>query len=64
MGKQQRLGTTGREAIAIAEAHRTNVTDDVVWMHCAEAFNVSEPAIKIARIRDSSKPTTGVVLHA
>ena len=64
VGKQNRLGTKGKEAIAIAEAHRTNITDPMVWMHCEEAFNVSEPAIKIARIGDSSKPTMGIVLHA
>ena len=64
IAKQQRLGTKGRDAIAIAEAHRTNVTDPAVWMHCEEAYNVPEPAIKIARIGDSSKPTMGVVLHA
>ena len=64
IAKQQRLGTKGRDSIAIAEAHRTNVTDPAVWMHCEEAFNVSEPAIKIARIGDSSKPTMGIVLHA
>jgi len=64
IAKQQRLGTKGRDAISIAEAHRTNVTDPAVWLHCEEAFNVSEPAIKIARIGDSSKPTMGIVLHA
>ena len=64
VAKQQRQGTKGGEAINVAEAHRTNVTDPEVWKHCEGAFNVSEPAIKIARIGGSSKPTMGIVLDA
>ena len=63
VAKQQRQGTKGRKAIDVAEAHRTNVTDPEVWRYCEEAFNVSEPAIKIACIGDPSKPTMGIVLN-
>ena len=64
VSKQQRNGEKGRASIAVAEAHRTSLTDPEVWKMIEEAWLVSEPAIKLARVGDSAKPTMGMVLDA
>ena len=64
VAKLQRQGEKGRAAVDIAEAHRTNLIDSEVHKLINEAWLVSEPTIKLARVGDSASPTMGIVLDA